>query len=65
MRLRERIQIEMIAEMLSPMVRGWLETVQAGIVSGRSTTVLAPKGNMTRAEVATLIRRLLQKSDLI
>ncbi|WP_204603835.1 S-layer homology domain-containing protein [Cohnella boryungensis] len=55
----------MIAEMLSPMVRGWLETVQAGIVSGRSTTVLAPKGNMTRAEVATLIRRLLQKSDLI
>ncbi|WP_338554637.1 S-layer homology domain-containing protein [Paenibacillus sp. KS-LC4] len=39
--------------------------VQAGVVFGRSGDLLAPKGNMTRAEVATIIQRLLQKSDLI
>ncbi|MCR8660234.1 S-layer homology domain-containing protein [Paenibacillus endoradicis] len=42
-----------------------VDSIQAGIVSGRTTTKLAPKGNMTRAEVATIIERLLQKSDLI
>ncbi|MHA7966984.1 fibronectin type III domain-containing protein [Paenibacillus sp. CAU 1782] len=41
------------------------ESVQAGIVSGRSTTTLAPKAYITRAEVATIIQKLLQKSELI
>ncbi|MDQ0087558.1 hypothetical protein J2T12_000952 [Paenibacillus anaericanus] len=41
------------------------DSLQAGIVSGRNRTQLAPKAFITRAEVATLIQRLLQKSDLI
>ncbi|SEM64439.1 S-layer homology domain-containing protein [Paenibacillus sp. OV219] len=39
--------------------------VQAGVVSGESSTELAPKNNMTRAEVAMIVERLLQKSKLI
>ncbi|MFC3803656.1 S-layer homology domain-containing protein [Cohnella sp. GCM10012308] len=39
--------------------------MQAGIVSGRSATALAPKGYMTRAEVAATIQRLLKQSGLI
>lgn len=42
-----------------------VDGLQAGIVSGRSGTVLAPKDYITRAEVAVMVRRLLQKSDLI
>ncbi|MHA6534096.1 S-layer homology domain-containing protein [Paenibacillus sp. BAC0078] len=41
------------------------DSVQAGIVSGRSAAELAPKQYMTRAEVATIIQRLLQQSGLI
>ena len=41
------------------------DNVQAGIVFGRNGALLAPKGNMTRAEVAAIIQRLLQNSDLI
>ncbi|CAK4868614.1 unnamed protein product [Aphanomyces euteiches] len=41
------------------------DNVQAGIVSGRSSTELAPKDYITRAEVATIIQKLLQKSILI
>ncbi|MEK3791345.1 fibronectin type III domain-containing protein [Paenibacillus sp. FSL R7-0204] len=41
------------------------QSVQAGIVSGRSATMLVPKANITRAEVATIIQKLLQKSELI
>ncbi|MFC3803947.1 S-layer homology domain-containing protein [Cohnella sp. GCM10012308] len=44
------------------------DSVQAGIVAGRSAgsaASLAPKANMTRAEVAVIIRNLLQRSDLI
>ncbi|MBO9599495.1 MAG: S-layer homology domain-containing protein, partial [Cohnella sp.] len=44
---------------------GVADTVQAGIVSGRSADTLAPKGYMTRAEVATTIQRLLKQSALI
>jgi len=40
-------------------------SVEAGIVTGRSADTLAPKANMTRAEVAAIIQRLLQKSELI
>ncbi|WP_455749705.1 S-layer homology domain-containing protein [Paenibacillus chitinolyticus] len=41
------------------------DSVQAGIVSGRSGNELAPKDYITRAEIATIIRGLLQKSGLI
>jgi uncharacterized protein YjdB len=41
------------------------DNLQAGIVFGRNETLLAPKGYMTRAEVATMMQRLLQKSALI
>jgi len=51
-------------------VSGWAQSgvadnVQAGLVQGRNGSSLAPKGYLTRAEVAALIQRLLQKSDLI
>nr|WP_154890261.1 S-layer homology domain-containing protein [Paenibacillus xylanexedens] len=41
------------------------DTVEAGIVSGRSGNELAPKDYITRAEVAKIIQGLLQKSGLI
>ncbi|WP_409345211.1 Ig-like domain-containing protein [Paenibacillus sp. MBLB4367] len=41
------------------------DNVQAGIVFGRNGAALAPKGYMTRAEVASMMQRLLQKSGLI
>ena len=41
------------------------DSVQAGIISGKSAAKLAPKDFITRAEVATIIQRLLQKSGLI
>ncbi|WP_138755163.1 S-layer homology domain-containing protein [Paenibacillus sinopodophylli] len=41
------------------------DSLQAGIITGRSETKLAPKEHMTRAEVAAMIQRLLTKSDLI
>ncbi|GGD89616.1 hypothetical protein GCM10010911_55290 [Paenibacillus nasutitermitis] len=40
-------------------------SIQAGIVNGRSSAQLAPKAFITRAEVAAIVQRLLQKSDLI
>ncbi|MCU6711368.1 S-layer homology domain-containing protein [Paenibacillus sp. J5C_2022] len=51
-------------------VSGWAlsgvaDSVQAGLVTGRSAAELAPKAPITRAEVATIIQRLLQTSDLI
>lgn len=39
--------------------------IKTGIVAGRGENMVAPKDNITRAEVATIIRRLLQKSNLI
>jgi cell division septal protein FtsQ len=44
---------------------GITDTLQAGIITGRSGNVLAPKAFITRAEVAAIIQRLLQQSDLI
>ncbi|WNS41488.1 S-layer homology domain-containing protein [Paenibacillus sp. MMS20-IR301] len=38
---------------------------KAGLITGRGNSSLAAKANVTRAEVAALIQRLLQKSDLI
>ncbi|MGE5474925.1 MAG: S-layer homology domain-containing protein [Ignavibacteriales bacterium] len=39
--------------------------VKAGIVSGKSGRTLAPKDEITRAEVAAIVERLLRKSGLI
>lgn len=39
--------------------------IKAGIVSGKNSKTLAPKDLITRAEVAVIIQRLLQKSNLI
>jgi hypothetical protein len=39
--------------------------VQMGIISGRSANLLAPQDNITRAEVASIVRRLLRQSELI
>ncbi|OAB36972.1 hypothetical protein PMSD_11140 [Paenibacillus macquariensis subsp. defensor] len=44
---------------------GISDSVQAGIVTGRDGNSLAPKANITRAEVATMIQKLLQKSRLM
>ncbi|WP_162174716.1 S-layer homology domain-containing protein, partial [Paenibacillus sp. FSL R7-277] len=38
---------------------------KAGLISGRGGNKLEAKANVTRAEVAVLMQRLLQKSDLI
>ena len=39
--------------------------LKAGIVSGKGIEMIVPKDNITRGEVAVIIKRLLQKSDLI
>ncbi|WP_274366032.1 S-layer homology domain-containing protein [Paenibacillus thermotolerans] len=40
-------------------------TVKSGIIAGQKVDLLAPKANMTRAEIAVAIRRLLQKANFI
>ena|GEM_PF-6983824 len=39
--------------------------VKTGIISGAGAAVLSPEANVTRAEAAVMIQRLLQKSGLI
>ncbi|MEI7027764.1 DUF4073 domain-containing protein [Paenibacillus sp. y28] len=41
------------------------DCVTGGLVAGRSSALMAPEANMTRAEVAAIVQRLLQKSELI
>ncbi|RIX47246.1 hypothetical protein D3P08_25350, partial [Paenibacillus nanensis] len=41
------------------------DSVKLGMITGRSSTELAPKAYITRAEVAVVVQRLLQKSNLI
>lgn len=41
------------------------DVLQAGIITGRSSSQLAPQAFITRAEVALIIQRLLQQSELI
>ncbi|MGG1556263.1 S-layer homology domain-containing protein [Paenibacillus ferrarius] len=54
------------AEQLSSWARDSVaDSIQAGLVSGRSSDHLAPKDYITRAEVAAIVQRLLQKSELI
>ncbi|MGE4352850.1 MAG: MBG domain-containing protein [Oscillospiraceae bacterium] len=39
--------------------------LKCGIVTGSSDTTLSPKDEITRAEIAVMVQRLLQKSELI
>ena len=39
--------------------------LKTGVVSGRTSSTVAPKETITRAEVAAIVERLLQKSNLI
>jgi hypothetical protein len=39
--------------------------LEAGIVRGTGNNAIAPKDYVTRAEVAVMVERLLQKSGLI
>jgi|GEM_PF-1049433 len=39
--------------------------LDTGVVTGQSASTVAPKAYITRAEVAVIVQRLLQKSDLI
>jgi hypothetical protein len=39
--------------------------LKTGVVSGRTGSTVAPKDYITRAEAATIVQRLLQKSNLI
>ena len=41
------------------------DCIKAGIVSETVNKMISPKHNITRAEVAVIVRRLLQKSNLI
>lgn len=41
------------------------ECLKAGVVSGKADKMLAPKDYITRAEVAVIVERLLQNSQLI
>lgn len=41
------------------------ECVEKGIVTGKSSSIIAPHDRITRAEAAAIIHRLLQKTDLI
>ncbi|WP_019913041.1 S-layer homology domain-containing protein [Paenibacillus sp. HW567] len=73
--LKDKLPGKAADELLSPFtdagsVSQWAassaaDSIEAGIVSGRSATKLAPQAYITRAEVAAIIQRLLQKSNLI
>jgi hypothetical protein len=39
--------------------------IESGIIEGKNGKTLAPKDHITRAEVAVIVQRLLQKSKLI
>lgn len=39
--------------------------LKTGVVNGRNSSTVAPKANITRAEVAVIVQRLLQNSNLI
>jgi uncharacterized repeat protein (TIGR02543 family) len=40
-------------------------SIHTGLVTGRASNMIAPLQSITRAETATILRRLLQQSDLI
>ncbi|BBI35542.1 S-layer homology domain-containing protein [Cohnella abietis] len=73
--LKSKLSVKETADLLKPFADGnkvaeWAkasiaEVIQSGIITGRSSSTLAPKANISRAEVAVIIRRLLQNSELI
>lgn len=73
--LRVQIQTSEAAELLakfqdSQQISAWArqdiaKAIQQGIIYGRSTSRLAPKATITRAEATVLIQRLLIKANLI
>ncbi|RIX48676.1 S-layer homology domain-containing protein, partial [Paenibacillus nanensis] len=73
--LNDRILEQSLEAMLhsysdSEDVASWAETsmaksIQAGVVTGKNGNKLAPKAYITRAEVAAIVDRLLEKSELI
>ncbi|WP_238177842.1 DUF5018 domain-containing protein [Paenibacillus contaminans] len=46
-------------------LEGIADSIQAGVIQGRSGARLAPQDFVTRAEAATIVQRLLQLSELI
>lgn len=73
--LKEKLAAKDTSELLKPyadaaQVAEWAKagaaaSLQADLVSGRGAAELAPKANITRAEVAAIVQRLLKASDLI
>lgn len=73
--LKEKLAASSAEQILSPYedaaaASNWAKSgiadcVQSGVVTGASATRLAPQANITRAEVAVIAQKLLQKSDLI
>jgi len=45
--------------------KGIAACIKAGLIAGRGKGLIAPKDNITKAEVAVIVRNLLQKSKLI
>ncbi|MGZ4123876.1 MAG: S-layer homology domain-containing protein, partial [Tumebacillaceae bacterium] len=74
-RLKDNLPAQSVAELLHPYTDAkdaskWAlnaiaDCVEAGIISGRGNAELAPEANISRAEVAAIVERLLQKSNLI
>lgn len=52
----------MVSDYAKPGIATCLKT---GIITGRTSSTIAPLNSITRAEVAVIVQRLLQKSDLI
>ena len=53
------------AEVSDDSAAGIAACLETGVVNGRSGNMIAPKDFITRAEVAAIVERLLQKSGLI
>ncbi|MFF2158585.1 S-layer homology domain-containing protein [Paenibacillus chitinolyticus] len=72
---RDKLPSKEAAELLAPYAdaaataewakNGVADCLQGAIFAGRTATELAPKASITRAEVAAIVQRLLQKSELI
>ncbi|TDL61412.1 S-layer homology domain-containing protein [Paenibacillus amylolyticus] len=73
--LQEKLATKDSDEMLKPYtvaiaVSEWAKaavaaSIEAGVISGRGAHELASKANITRAEVAAIVQRILKASDLI
>ncbi|MFC4103399.1 S-layer homology domain-containing protein, partial [Paenibacillus xanthanilyticus] len=73
--LTNKLQTENADNLLNPFmdagdVSAWAKSsisdaLQSGIVTGKNNRMLDPQANITRAEVAVMIRNLLSKSGLI